>query len=218
MEFRQLFKNIYFFEQCEVGPFHSFSYIIGCQNTKKACLIDPGWEPHTFQSILKRAKLKLHSILLTHHHPDQTQAVLDFILENDPFIYLYESQVSEWQHLSHKVKGVKDKDHVEVGHLTFQVHHTPGHTLDSLCFELEDKLFTGDTLQVENVGRCDLPESDATLLYQSLYEKIKSFLPSLKVYPGHHYGPHPHSTLQNEFQKNPYLQFKSLEEFIRFRK
>ena len=213
-----LFKNIYFFQQMEVGPFHNFTYVLGCPDTKKACLIDPGWEGQKFLDILKKRKLKLESILITHHHPDQTESVLELILEKNPKIYVHENEIGRWQHLSPKVYGLKDNDTVKVGELNLKALSTPGHTTDSLCFLFDDKLFTGDTLLVGSCGRCDLPESNPSHLYHSLYTKIKSLPQKLQIYPAHHYGKTPSSTLEKEFQSNPFLNMESEEEFIRFRR
>ena len=213
----QLFDNIYFFKQLEVGPFHNFTYVLGCPTTKKACLIDPGWETASFLEILKKNKFKLEALLLTHNHPDHTQSVEELILEKNPKIYTYKEQTEKWSFLSKKVLGVEESDVIEVGELKLKTIYTPGHTKDGLCFILDNKIFTGDTLFVNGCGRCDLPESEPAKLYDSLYNKLKNLPKNLKIYPGHHYGNTPFSTLEEELRSNPYLKMKSQEEFIRFR-
>ena len=159
MDQRQLFDNIYFFRQIEVGPFHNFTYVLGCPTTKKACLIDPGWETASFIEVLKNNKLKLEAILLTHNHPDHTQSVEELILKFNPKIYTYKEEIDRWSFLSKKVFGVGEGENIHIGELNLTTLHTPGHTKDGLCFIVDNKIFTGDTLFVNGCGRCDLPES-----------------------------------------------------------
>ena len=214
---RQLFDNIYFFRQIEVGPFHNFTYVLGCPDTKKACLIDPGWETISFLEILKENKFKLEALLLTHNHPDHTQSVEELILEVNPKIYTFKEETHRWSYLSKKIFGLDDNDIISMGNLKLKALYTPGHTQDGLCFIFDNKIFTGDTLFVNGCGRCDLPESSPAKLYDSLYNKLKNLPPNLKVYPGHNYGETPQSTIQEELASNPFLKMKSQEEFIRFR-
>ena len=217
MDQRQLFDNIYFFRQIEVGPFHNFTYVLGCPTTKKACLIDPGWETASFIEVLKNNKLKLEAILLTHNHPDHTQSVEELILKFNPKIYTYKEEIDRWSFLSKKVFGVGEGENIHIGELNLTTLHTPGHTKDGLCFIVDNKIFTGDTLFVNGCGRGDLPESEPANLYDSLYKKLKNLPKNLIVYPGHHYGKTSSSTLEEELKSNPFLKMQSQEEFIRFR-
>ena len=73
--------------------------------------------------------------------------------------------------------------------------HTPGHTRDSMCLLVEDRVFTGDTLLIGGTGRTDLPTGDPEALYDSLFERLLRLDPALKVYPAHDYKGRSHSTI-----------------------
>jgi rhodanese-related sulfurtransferase len=101
-----------------------------------------------------------------------------------------------------------------VGNLRLTALHTPGHTRDSMCLQVEDKLFTGDTLLIGGTGRTDLPTGDADALYDSLFNGILKLDPALNVYPAHDYKGQGHSTIGQEIAANPRLQKKDRGAFI----
>jgi glyoxylase-like metal-dependent hydrolase (beta-lactamase superfamily II) len=102
-------------------------------------------------------------------------------------------------------KTVKDGDLIRVGKLTLKVLHTPGHSPGGMCLHLDHVVFTGDTLFVGGVGRTDLPGSSGPLLLQSIKSKLLTLPDETIVYPGHHYGPTPISSIKNERLHNPFL-------------
>jgi glyoxylase-like metal-dependent hydrolase (beta-lactamase superfamily II) len=95
---------------------------------------------------------------------------------------------------------------------------TPGHTGDSMCLCVEDRVFTGDTLLIGGMGRTDLPSGDAGALYESLYESLFEGVlkldPALKVFPAHEYKGRSHSTIGQELAENPRLQKSDRNAFI----
>ena len=95
----------------------------------------------------------------------------------------------------------KDGDTVELAGLTFHVLHTPGHSQGSVCLEVEDVLFTGDTLFAGTCGRTDLPGSDSRAILESL-ARLRDLPYDRTIYPGHGYP----STLENQRRLNPYLR------------
>ena len=101
---------------------------------------------------------------------------------------------------------VDDGEMLVIGKLRLRVLHTPGHTADSMCLVAEDRVFTGDTLLIGGTGRTDLPSGDADALYDSLFGKLLTLDPALKVYPAHDYKGRSHSTLGAEIAGNPRLQ------------
>ena len=83
--------------------------------------------------------------------------------------------------------------------------HTPGHTRDSMCLQVDDRLFTGDTLLIGATGRTDLPTGDPEALHDSLFQGILRLDTTLKVYPAHDYKGSGHSTIARELADNPRL-------------
>jgi glyoxylase-like metal-dependent hydrolase (beta-lactamase superfamily II) len=111
-----------------------------------------------------------------------------------------------------------DGDTLKVGGIVIEVIHTPGHSPDSICLLIDDKLLTGDTLFVGECGRTDTPGGSAKDMYKSLFHKISKLDDDIQVYPGHDYGTKPHSTIGEEKRTNYTLEKRSLEEFIEFMK
>jgi glyoxylase-like metal-dependent hydrolase (beta-lactamase superfamily II) len=103
-----------------------------------------------------------------------------------------------------------------VGQVEVTVLHTPGHTPGSLVFRVDDALLTGDTLFVSRCGRADLPGSDPAALFRSL-GRLAGLPGTMRVFPGHDYGPQPVSTIAWERANNPYLQCGDLVSFLRLR-
>jgi rhodanese-related sulfurtransferase len=108
-----------------------------------------------------------------------------------------------------------DGDILAVGNLRLTAMHTPGHTRDSMCLRLEDRIFTGDTLLIGATGRTDLPTGDPEALYDSLFNGLLKLDPALKVYPAHDYKGQGSSTLGREVAENPRLKVRDREAFCK---
>jgi len=108
---------------------------------------------------------------------------------------------------------IGDGEMIVVGRLRVQVTHTPGHTADSMCLQVEDRLFTGDTLLIGATGRTDLPSGNPEALYDSLFNRVLRMDPALKVCPAHDYKGRTHSTIAEEIASNPRLQARDREAF-----
>lgn len=109
---------------------------------------------------------------------------------------------------------VDDGETLIVDKLRLLIRYTPGHTSDSMCLILSDRVLTGDTLLIGGTGRTDLPTGDPSQLYDSLFGCLLKLDPSLKVYPAHDYHGRSFSTLEEELAHNPRLQKREREAFI----
>ena len=98
--------------------------------------------------------------------------------------------------------------------MTLEVMHTPGHTADSYCFCMPDRVFTGDTLLIRGTGRTDFQNGDPGAAYDSLFNKLLKLPDETLVYPGHDYKGDTVSTIGEERAHNPRLQVKSVEEYV----
>jgi rhodanese-related sulfurtransferase len=108
---------------------------------------------------------------------------------------------------------VDDGESLVVGQLRLELLHTPGHTIDSMCVVLDDRVLTGDTLLINGTGRTDLPTGDPYMLYDSLFSKLLKLDAGLKVFPAHNYRDQSSSTLGDEIANNPRLQKKERQDF-----
>jgi rhodanese-related sulfurtransferase len=109
---------------------------------------------------------------------------------------------------------VDDGDLLLVGELRIRVLHTPGHTDDSVCLVLPDRVLTGDTLLIGGTGRTDLPTGDSDALYESLFGKLLRLDDRLSVFPAHDYKGRAASTLGTEKAENPRLQRRERAAFV----
>lgn len=188
----------------------NFSYIIGDETCNEAAVVDPSFNADALIQLLKDLKLNVKLVINTHYHRDHTagnqsvQRAFDAQVVAHPL-----SQVD-------KDVSVTDGDLIKVGAITIRVIHTPGHSPDSICLLVDTKLLTGDTLFVGECGRTDLPNGNPRDMHHSLFDKLMRLDDRIEVYPGHDYGPRPHSTIGVERRTNYTLEKRTVEEFVRF--
>lgn len=156
------FKHIY-----ETGLAQA-SYLLGCQATGEAIVIDPKRDIDTYLEIAEKENLKITHIAETHIHADFLSGSRELAKATGAEIYLSDEGGDEWQYQFPHI-GLKDKDAFKVGNLMFEVMHSPGHTPEHISFILTDTassshpvmIFTGDFVFVGDVGRPDLLEKAA---------------------------------------------------------
>ncbi len=190
------------FEQIAIGPMQNFSYLIGDETTKEGAIVDPGWEIEKILSEAKKHNLDVKYILITHSHYDHIDKVKEIADATGAIVYVHKEDVSEIEAKGiEKIKTIDENDEISVGKTKIKVLHTPGHSPGSVCYLVDNKLITGDTLFVENIGRTDLPGGDPRVIAESL-KKLKKLDENIEVYPGHDYGSVKHSTIKREKKNN----------------
>ena len=197
-------------EQFQVGPMANFAYLLGCEETRVAALIDPCFEPEMLVTNAKELGYRVEWVINTHGHHDHVNG-------NDCAIELTGAKVAAHSKaIFHVNQYLNHGDTLQVGNIPVEVLHTPGHAHDSVCLVADGHLFTGDTLFVGECGRTDLPGSDSRQMHHSLFEVLAMVPDTAIVWPGHNYGPHPSSTMGDERRRNYVLEPRSLEEFVAF--
>ena len=188
--------------QIPVGNMENLAYIIFRPEDRKAAITDASWEAEKLISILKKEKLSLNAILLTHGHYDHSNAVPE-LLKSFPGVpaYLRHEDLS-LLHKKFPVQELEDGDSVPE-FPEIKMISSPGHTAGSVCWIADDCLFTGDTLFAGCCGRIDFPESVPEKMYETL-NRLAKLPENLKIYPGHSYN-ESESTLKKEMQGNDYL-------------
>ena len=210
-------------EQIQIGPMQNFTYVIGSQSTREVAIVDPAWDIPGLLEHIEKKDYTLKAALVTHYHPDhcggnmgrQNISGVAEILENNP-VKIYTNKL-EAEGLK-RVTGISDSDMMKVdsgdtfdiGLVTVEFLHTPGHTPGSQCFRIKNTLVSGDTLFIDGCGRVDLPGSDATDMYHSL-QKLKSLPEDTLLLPGHNYSNVPNATMAQTKAMNAYLNIKDLE-------
>ena len=190
------------FDTLPLGAYQTNCYIL--KNEGKALVIDPGYEPETILSHLRRENLTLEAILLTHGHFDHVGAVKKLAAQTQCKVYIHPAEDAMPAMLTagklHYTHTYDEGDVLELAGLTLRVFHTPGHTPGSVCLLCQDVLFSGDTLFAGSCGRTDLPGGDWTTIQKSL-KRLAGMEADFTVCPGHGEA----TTLSREKATNPYL-------------
>jgi len=199
-------------KQFEIGPMQNFCYLIGDEDSKKAFILDPAWQPDTIFKTVEENGFTLAGLIISHAHYDHTNAILDILKKTDVPVYAHpeeitysKSGVSIVGKLGSTVKAVQGGDKIKLGQTEIEFLHTPGHTPGSQCVKVGNALMTGDTLFIGGCGRADLPGGDLPTLTKSL-SKIAKLPADLILYPGHDYGFVQNRSLMEEVKDNPYLK------------
>lgn len=208
-------------ETAAVAPFFKNGYVIGCEKTREAMLIDPGDEVEDLLAFITREKLNPLAILLTHAHVDHVSGVarakrrlhVPVHLHRDD-LFLYDQAVSHGRLFGLTVEApppvdvfYDGKGPIAFGDYDVHVHHTPGHCPGGVCLQVGRRgtegrdLFVGDTLFSGSIGRTDLPGGDYDTLMQSITGVLFSLGDDARVYAGHG----PVTTIGHERRTNPFL-------------
>jgi glyoxylase-like metal-dependent hydrolase (beta-lactamase superfamily II)/rhodanese-related sulfurtransferase len=186
------------------------SYLIGCKETCSAIVVDPEIsQVERYLALAAREGLRIHYLLDTHTHADHFSASQNIAHQIGVPVVMHRNTSASFVDMK-----VDDGEILIVGNLRFRFMHSPGHTSDSMCILLPDRILTGDTLLIGGTGRTDLPTGDPDQLYDSLFNGVMKLSPDLLVYPGHDYRKLGHSTLGQEILENPRLQTKNRSDFI----
>ena len=186
------------------------SYLVGCADTCAAAIIDPEIGLiDRYLAAASRSGVRIHYLVDTHTHADHFSATHKLSRQLEVPVAMHSASPAPFVELR-----LDDGEMLAVGKLRLQVLHTPGHTRDSMCLQVEDRLFTGDTLLIGGTGRTDLPSGDAEALYDSLFNRVLRLDPALLVHPAHEYKNRSHSTIAQELSGNPRLQVQERSAFV----
>lgn len=196
------------FEQVATGGCQS--YLIGCADARAAVLIDPEiTQLDRYIGLAAREGLHLRYLIDTHTHADHFSATAELARQLHLPVVMHRESPAPFVAMR-----VDDGEMVALGKLRLRVLHTPGHTRDSMCLVVEDRVFTGDTLLIGATGRTDLPTGDPAALHQSLFGRLLRLDPQLKVFPAHEYKGRTHSSIGQELAENPRLQHRDRAAFV----
>ena len=208
-------------ESQAVGPFFKNGFVVACEETREAVLIDPGDEVASLLSFAERHRLAIGHILLTHAHVDHVTGVaaakraldVPIHLHKDD-LFLYERAVETGNMFGLRVEPQPPIDEfytlgqvIRFGSYEVRWHHTPGHCPGGVCLAIAPQgaaakeLFVGDTLFAGSIGRTDLPGGDYQVLIASIRNVLFPLGDDAVVHPGHG----PDTTIGQERRTNPFL-------------
>jgi hydroxyacylglutathione hydrolase len=209
-------------ESQAVGPFFKNGFVVSCEDTREAVLIDPGDEVASLLEYAGKRQLAIRHILLTHAHVDHVTGVaaakralnVPVYLHRDD-LFLYERAVETGRIFGLRVEPQPPIDIyytpnqvIAFGAYEVRWHHTPGHCPGGVCLQIGKagqpgkELFVGDTLFAGSIGRTDLPGGDHQVLIASIRNVLFPFGDDAIVHSGHG----PDTTIGEERRTNPFLQ------------
>ena len=207
-----------FVHQFELGPWNNFIYFIGDRATRRVAVVDPAWHAPTILEQASELDLTISHILCTHSHFDHVNRVDALLQVLDVPVYMLKSELAFSGFRCENLIAASPGDRLRIGNATdITFVHTPGHTPGSVCYRLADSLVTGDTLFVNGCGRCDFVGGDPEVMYYTLKQLTESLPSETRLYPGHNYGATPTATVDAQLLTNPYLQHKTLQDFVNHR-
>jgi glyoxylase-like metal-dependent hydrolase (beta-lactamase superfamily II) len=185
-------------QQLKIGFMDNFTYIVGCEQTRKAMVIDPGSDVDRILAEAENRGLTITLIVNTHGHGDHTAGNAALKARTGATVVIHAEDAGG---ATQADVLLDEETALKVGTLSFEVIHTPGHTPGGICLYAEGNPSTGDTLFVGDSGRTDLAGGHRPTLGASIRRLMK--LPDdTVVWPGHDYGPTPTSTLHWEKRNN----------------
>ncbi|MGN0144331.1 MAG: MBL fold metallo-hydrolase [Clostridium sp.] len=190
------------------GIYSANCYILVDEDTKECAIIDAGGDAEIIESVISKMNGKPKYVLLTHGHFDHVGGVEE-ICEKYKIPFYISRTDEEYMEKDDSVFGtlpkasayLKEGDIIKLGNYDIKVIETPGHTKGGLCFFVDGKVFTGDTLFQGSVGRTDFIGGDMSEIISSIKNKLLPLGDDVEVYPGHG----PSSSIAFEKMRNPYL-------------
>ncbi len=199
MIFRQLFDQVSY----------TYTYLLASRAGGEALIIDPVLDKvERYLQLLEELELKLVKAIDTHVHADHITGL--GALRDRTRCATVMGRESKTDVVSIRVA---DGDCIEIEGIALKALYTPGHTDDSYCYLMSDRVFTGDTLFIRGTGRTDFQNGDPRAAYDSLFNKLLTLPDETLVYPGHDYKGDTVSTIGEERRFNPRLQVKSADDY-----
>jgi len=200
-----------------VGAMGANCYLIGCEETKEAVVVDPGGDVKMILDELKRTGLNLKYIINTHGHIDHIEGNDELREATGAELMIHELDAPRLTDAKQNGSGMfggqvkafkpadtllKEGDVINAGNVKLEVLHTPGHTRGGICLLTKGAVLTGDTLFNESIGRTDFQGGNYEDIINSIVTKLMPLSDETAVYPGHMGD----STIGHERRYNPFLR------------
>lgn len=216
-----------YFRQLRVGHMDNFVYLIGDREKQECVVVDPAWDIAHIINTATKDNMKIVGALATHYHPDHVgghifgldiEGLAELMAQNPCKVHAHKLEksgiIQVTQLSTNDIIGHDSGDVVNIGDISIELLHTPGHTPGSLCFRLKQALVSGDTLFLRGCGRVDLPGGDVSEMYRTIHERLSTVSKNTIVYPGHSYGGD-HEELGVLYKTNPVFEYHDIKAFMR---
>jgi glyoxylase-like metal-dependent hydrolase (beta-lactamase superfamily II)/rhodanese-related sulfurtransferase len=210
------------------------SYLIGDEESMECAILDPWEEIDAYLMAVENKGLTIIKVVDSHSHADHLSGAAKLASQSGAQIVMDVNVMD--QRRSSEGKGeeygiaqildengrivvdkmVREGDEIIIGNLKLKVLETPGHTLDSMCLTVGDRILTGDTLMIGSCGRSDLPGGSTKTMYKTIFNKLHKLRDDLLVYPAHDYSGNINSAVGYEKINNPFFKDRDSKEFLKF--
>ena len=188
----------------------TYTYLIASAKGREAVIIDPVIDNvNDYIQLLKDLDLKLVKVIDTHIHADHVTGASKLKQATNCTTLMGEHTPADAVEIK-----VKDNELINIDGLNIRSIYTPGHTVESYSFLLDNYLFSGDALLINGTGRTDFQNGSSKDSYHSIFDKLLKLPEETLLYPGHDYNGQKVSTIGKEKKLNPRLQVKSVDEYI----
>jgi len=188
----------------------TYTYLLASRRGGEALIIDPVLEKvDHYIRVIRELDLKLVKAVDTHLHADHITG-LGALRDRTHCMTV----MGEQSNVDVVSMRLADGDALHVEGLQLEAIYTPGHTDDSYCFRMDDRVFTGDTLLIRGTGRTDFQNGDPRSQYESIFNRLLKLPDETMVFPAHDYKGDTVSTIGEEKRYNPRLQVKSVDDYV----
>ena len=188
----------------------TYTYLIASAKGREAVIIDPVIDNvDEYIQLLKDLDLQLVKVIDTHIHADHVTGASKLKQATNCAALMGEHTPADAVEIK-----VKDNELINIDGLNIRSIYTPGHTVESYSFLLDNYLFSGDALLINGTGRTDFQNGSSKDSYHSIFDKLLKLPEETLLYPGHDYNGEKVSTIGKEKKLNPRLQVKSVDEYI----
>ena len=199
-----IFKQVFDLKSC------TYTYLIASSSGREALIIDPVLENvEDYIKLLTELDLKLVKVIDTHIHADHVTGASKLKDQTKCVTIMGNYTPADAVEIK-----VKDDEIIELDKLKIRALYTPGHTIDSFSFLMDNYLFSGDTLLINGTGRTDFQNGNAKDAYNSIFNRILKLPDETLLYPAHDYKGEKVSTIGKEKRFNPRLQVNNVDEYI----
>ncbi|MBU2488502.1 MAG: MBL fold metallo-hydrolase [Proteobacteria bacterium] len=203
-----------------LGRLAVFAYLVWDEEAREGMLVDPAFETGRVLTAVQKAGYRVKWVVNTHHHTDHSSGNAAILAATGAGLAIHRADArrlrAPWNRAISRVLGgagspapdrlLEHGDELELGSGRVRVIHTPGHTQGGISLYIPGHVFTGDSLFVGCVGRTDLPGGNGETLLSSIRERLYTLPEDTTVWPGHHYGDSPRSTIAREKAENPFTR------------